>query len=388
VFVYNNVMYNPPENASQWEQMAIQGNVTPPSDSNIPLPDVVDRNLQIRGNMIWNGPPDLPLNGGDGCRPENLACNETQILRDNTINQLEPELISPDHNDFTPGSNSTVLYSPAYAIPPFPGNDRPSPPLAPQGNLNNLVPRDYFGNLRGEVSYAGAILPVSSPVANFSGSPVTGPAPLLVAFTDLSAHNPVTWNWTFGDGSPGNATERNPVHAYTHEGIYTVSLNVTNAAGSNTTTKTVYITVTRSTALVADFTASVTIGRAPLTVQFNDTSTGLPTNWNWSFGDANASALQNPVHTYRQGGSYSVVLTVTDNTGATNTSRAFGITIFPLGDFNSNWRVDIGDVTRVAYIAAGLLPEDLNADFDASGHVEVGDAAKIAWYYVGKIPEL
>ena len=302
VFVYNNVMYNPPENASRWEQMAIQGDVTPPSDSNIPLPDVVDRNLQIRGNMIWNGPPDLPLNGGGGCRPENPACNETQILQDNTINQLEPELISPDNNDFTPGSNSTVLYSPAYAIPPFPGNDRPSPPLAPQGNLNNLVPRDYFGNLRGEVRYAGAILPVSSPVATF--------------------------------------------------------------------------------------TASVTIGRVPLTVQFNDTSTGSPTSWNWSFGDADHSAIRNPVHTYWQGGSYSVVLTVTDNIGATNTSRVFGITVFPRGDFNSNWRVDIGDVTRVAYIAAELLPHDLNADFDASGHVEVGDAARIAWYYVGKIPEL
>jgi PKD repeat protein len=60
----------------------------------------------------------------------------------------------------------------------------------------------------------------------------------------------------------------------------------------------------------------------------------------------------------------------------------------PRGDFNLNNRVDIGDVTRVAYMVVGLTPINLDADFDHSGSVEVGDASKIAWYYIGKIPAL
>jgi len=56
------------------------------------------------------------------------------------------------------------------------------------------------------------------------------------------------------------------------------------------------------------------------------------------------------------------------------------------GDFNNNVRVDIGDVTYVAYMAAGLIiPIDPNADFNGYNGVDAGDAAKIAWYYVGKI---
>jgi len=58
------------------------------------------------------------------------------------------------------------------------------------------------------------------------------------------------------------------------------------------------------------------------------------------------------------------------------------------GDFNRNSRIDIGDVTLVAYMAANLITPDLHADFTNDGHVDIVDAAKIAWYYVGKIPEL
>ena len=61
------------------------------------------------------------------------------------------------------------------------------------------------------------------------------------------------------------------------------------------------------------------------------------------------------------------------------------ITVYPRGDFNTNWRVDIGDVTRVAYMAVGLVPCDIQADFNGDEMVDGGDAAKIAWYYVGKV---
>ncbi len=80
------------------------------------------------------------------------------------------------------------------------------------------------------------------PVADFSGTPVSGEVPLTVTFTDLSSNSPTSWSWTFGDG--GTSTSQNPSHQYQATGTYTVSLTATNAYGSDVETKIGYITVT------------------------------------------------------------------------------------------------------------------------------------------------
>ncbi len=82
------------------------------------------------------------------------------------------------------------------------------------------------------------------PVADFSGSPTSGDAPLTVTFTDLSSNNPTSWSWDFGDGT--TSTVQNPTHTYNTPGTYTVSLTASNAYGSDTNTKTDYITVTQA----------------------------------------------------------------------------------------------------------------------------------------------
>ncbi|MDD1701299.1 MAG: lectin like domain-containing protein [Methanoregula sp.] len=71
----------------------------------------------------------------------------------------------------------------------------------------------------------------------------------------------------------------------------------------------------------AAFSANVTSGHAPLTVEFTDNSTGTPTAWNWSFGDGNVTNAteQNPVHTYLSGGKYTVSLTAS-SLGRSNTT--------------------------------------------------------------------
>ena len=80
------------------------------------------------------------------------------------------------------------------------------------------------------------------PVADFSGSPTSGTAPLTVNFTDLSSGSPTGWSWDFGDG--GNSAAQNPSHTYNSTGTYTVALTATNDFGSDTNTKTDYINVT------------------------------------------------------------------------------------------------------------------------------------------------
>lgn len=83
---------------------------------------------------------------------------------------------------------------------------------------------------------------VVTPVADFTGTPLTGVTPLSVTFTDTSTNTPTSWAWTFGDG--GTSTSQNPSHSYTSAGTYTVVLVATNAGGSNTKTRTGYVTVT------------------------------------------------------------------------------------------------------------------------------------------------
>ncbi len=153
----------------------------------------------------------------------------------------------------------------------------------------------------------------TAPIANFSGSPTSGEAPLTVYFTDASS-GATSWDWDFGDG--GSSTAQNPSHTYYSAGTYTVALTVTNSCGSDTETKTNYITVT-CTAPTANFTGSPTSGDAPLTVNFTDLSTGSTiTSWDWNFGDGGSSTAQHPSHTYNNEGTYTVTLTVTNACGS------------------------------------------------------------------------
>jgi PKD repeat protein len=84
------------------------------------------------------------------------------------------------------------------------------------------------------------------PTAGFSADPTSGDAPLAVSFTDSSTGNPTSWSWDFGDGTTSPA--QNPNHTYATPGTYTVSLTASNLGGSDTETRTDYITVTQATA--------------------------------------------------------------------------------------------------------------------------------------------
>jgi len=185
-------------------------------------------------------------------------------------------------------------------------------------------------------------------VAGFSGTPTSGTVPLTVQFNDTSTGSPTSWNWSFGDGN--FSTEQDPVYAYMVTGNYTISLNATNSTESSrviipeyiivlpipetipvpTTSVTPGPTIEMPAApvpLVAGFSGTPTSGTVPLTVQFNDTSTGFPTSWNWSFGEGNFSAEQDPVYTYIVAGNYTVSLNATNSTESSSVTVLQYITV-------------------------------------------------------------
>ena len=177
----------------------------------------------------------------------------------------------------------------------------------------------------------------TAPSAAFTSTVQSGSSPLTVQFVDSSANSPASWLWTFGDGS--TSIVQNPSHTYANSGIYTVTLTVTNSGGSDTVSRSGYITVA-PTVPGTSFTANVTSGTAPLYVQFMDNSTNSPASWYWYFGDGGSSTLQDPVYSYLQPGTYAVEL-IAGNSAGSNTSTVSGyITVAalaaPVPLFSSN----------------------------------------------------
>ena len=163
-----------------------------------------------------------------------------------------------------------------------------------------------------------SLLLQAQPVANFSASPISGCAPLVVNFTDLSTGNPTQWRWDLGNGTISFL--KNPSVTYFNPGQYTVKLVVQNASGKDSLIKSQYITIFAQPTVA--FSASATSGCFPLPVQFTDASvagSGTITQREWDFGDGNFSTQSNPSHTYTSSGNFNVSLRITNSNGCVKT---------------------------------------------------------------------
>ena len=141
---------------------------------------------------------------------------------------------------------------------------------------------------------------------------------LFVQFTDLSSGNPTAWLWDFGDGT-ATSNLQNPVHSYTDEGRYSVTLTATNGDGSQTVTVNDFIIIHPTP--VIDFQQDQTEGCVPLDVnfQFNLTANSTPiTDYQWVFTNGDFADTDDPTIQFSQGGSVGLVLTVEDALGCRN----------------------------------------------------------------------
>ena len=174
----------------------------------------------------------------------------------------------------------------------------------------------------------GSVLVNSTLQANFVGTPLTGYAPQVVSFSDLSTGAGIyAWSWNFGDG--GTSTQVNPTHTYNTGGSYQVSLQVTGSDGTSTKTVPNYVVISTGNLFVANQTSSYRYG---MPVQFNDSYPVGHTAWLWDFGDGYTSTVQNATHIYSVAHSYTVSLAATDAFGTNTSVRSSYINLYSDSD--------------------------------------------------------
>jgi PKD repeat protein len=215
------------------------------------------------------------------------------------------------------------------------------------------------------------------PTASFSANATDGDEPLAVQFYDTSTGSPTSWLWQFGDGNTSSA--RHPVHTYVQAGIYTVNLRATNAGGSSWSNVTQYITVTQAASTappIISGNATPDSGEAPLSVQFVGTGENVE-DWLWDFDDGTTSDDQNVTHIYYAAGTYDVVLSVTNASGANETTIPVTVTGPPIPALpHANFTANVTDgpiPLAVAFAFTGdcLDPIYMNYNF--------GDGSAVAW---------
>jgi PKD repeat protein len=165
------------------------------------------------------------LTGGAGCYP--IANFESGVLHEmgHTLGLGHPDQDASVHSALCPFATCTAVMRSTLT-----GATTPQPD-------------DIFG-----IQWYYGVASANTPVANFT-SAATTTVGSAVSFSDTSTGGPLTWNWSFGDGTAGSVLQ-NPTHTFMAPGAYSVTLTAGNASGSSSITK--LVTVTSSSACVPD----------------------------------------------------------------------------------------------------------------------------------------
>lgn len=147
-----------------------------------------------------------------------------------------------------------------------------------------------------------------------------------------------SFTWDFGDDGTGTGID--PTHVYAAPGSYTVILSVTDSDGMTSVEDITEIEVKPGNAPPSNAPPSATFTFAPaspvagqevsFTGQVSDPD-GDAVTLSWAFGDGATATGASPTHAYVIAGSYTVVLTATDEHGA-GTATFATLTVGPPGE--------------------------------------------------------
>jgi len=205
------------------------------------------------------------------------------------------------------------------------------------------------------------------PQADFTTSGTTGQAPFHVSF-DASASSDFdglisSYEWNFGDGN--TATGELADHTFTSPATYTVLLTVYDTQGESAV-KSVDIVVSSAPATpnqkpTASFSAIQLVqgvSRLQFDASASSDSDGTIASYAWNFGDGETLTGKVVEHEFQATGNYTVVLTVTDNLGATATDQMIITVVDPPTPVNT---------PPVAAISASTAKRNLHFEWDYTG---------------------
>jgi len=173
------------------------------------------------------------------------------------------------------------------------------------------------------------LVPNDPPVAD-AGGPYTGTEDAIITFNGSGSYDPddedtITYSWDFGDGTTGSGVS--PTHIYTAGGTYTVTLMVNDGKVNSGLADTTATIADVNDPPVADAgpDQSASVGE---TVTFDGSASydpdfgGSIVSYSWNFGDNTTDNNVTTTHTYASTGTYTVTLTVTDDSSLTGIDMA------------------------------------------------------------------
>ncbi len=162
------------------------------------------------------------------------------------------------------------------------------------------------------------------PKAFFTTSPRQGNAPFTASLNASSSFDPdgniTSYQWSSSDGQTANG--KNSQLTFNNPGTYTITLTVTDDKGATTSTgKTIKVTKSKNQDPKASFTMSSQGNTVSLNASSSFDPDGSITAYQWSSSNGLAASGQNAQLTFPNLGTYAIILTVTDNKGATNSTE-------------------------------------------------------------------
>ncbi|MBK9195014.1 MAG: PKD domain-containing protein [Flavobacteriales bacterium] len=222
------------------------------------------------------------------------------------------------------------------------------------------------------------------PVAAFTSDPIAClNAPFQ--FTDLSV-GATGWAWDFGDF--GTSGFQNPQHTYAALGQYTITLIASTGSGCDDTTSMV-IDVWEPP--YPAFTITPDSGCGPLTVAFDNLSTGNITGFNWDFGNGTSTTDQFPVPVMFQASTiqdttYAITLTATNVCGSVDAVDSVQVMPAPTALFGTDYSQGCSPFTPlIANISSGL-PDNYFWDFGDGTTGTTSSALFTHTYFTDTIP--
>ncbi len=165
------------------------------------------------------------------------------------------------------------------------------------------------------------------PFVNFGTDIDTSCSPMEGQFSNLSTGGTIDVLWDFGNGN--TSAEYNPPSqiftAFDAPQTYTITLQATNQCGTDSLSRDIFVNPADVTAF---FNVPGLEGCTPFTVPFTNFATLGAQVW-WDFGDGNTSTQANPVHTYKEPGTYKVVQYADNGCGIDTTATEITVLALP-----------------------------------------------------------